>query len=302
MVAIAFVTTSGTAAGDLLKVSQAFIDKGHTVTRFNHNVVTVSDLLPFKLIVCCRPDSGETAYNAVIKNALQAGVPVMCGPSAGSWPSQTVPVACRLLSEITTDSIASEIYPSLDHPVFTSAGVPINTPMTVCVGSPTYIARAATTVNKAPSAVTLAKMSASGTAQSIVIAEKGTNNLAGEAFGASIAFVGFMWPSNDSSSTLSAMSKALIVAIGEYLIDSSAPIVYRVSGTVKDNSGAPISRQVKVLRRSDLAVVAEAVSNASTGLYSIDLATQDQCIVVCLDTSGGDKNSLIRDHVIPVQV
>ena len=299
MVAIAFVTTSGTAGGDLLKVSQAFIDKGHTVTRFNHNAVTLSDLLPFKLIVCCRPDSGTPAYNAVIKNALQAGVPVMCGPSAGNWPNITVPVACGLLSEITTDSIAAEIYPMVAHPVFTAASIPINQAMTVSTGRATYVARAATSVNKAPSALTLAKMSATDTAQSVVIAEKGTKNLSDETFGAAIAFCGFMWPSNDSGSTMSAQSKALIVAIGEYLMAGSVPVVYKITGTVKNNAGAPIARGVKVLRRSDLTVVAQTTSDATTGVYSLDLPDQNPCIVICLDESDGDKNSLIRDHVIP---
>ena len=73
----------------------------------------------------------------------------------------------------------------------------------------------------------------------------------------------------------------------------------QIAGEVRDDSGAPASRIVRVYRRDTGALVGAANSNATTGLYTINCPTLDECSVVCLDDSGGTLHNDIIARVVP---
>lgn len=69
-----------------------------------------------------------------------------------------------------------------------------------------------------------------------------------------------------------------------------------ISGHVYDSNGAPISRKVRAYRRDTGNLVAEAISDASTGEYGIDAYGLLEHYVLVLDD---DKNAMIYDHITP---
>lgn len=78
-----------------------------------------------------------------------------------------------------------------------------------------------------------------------------------------------------------------------------------ISGTVKDAAGNFAAKMVRAFRRDTAALVGSAVSNATTGAYSISADHQDECFVVAHDDSnnpptGGTENAVILDRVLPV--
>lgn len=61
-----------------------------------------------------------------------------------------------------------------------------------------------------------------------------------------------------------------------------------VSGTVKDSTGAFAQRLVRVLDRKNCSVLGTALSDATTGAYSISVPTTSEVMVVANDTSDAD--------------
>lgn len=61
-----------------------------------------------------------------------------------------------------------------------------------------------------------------------------------------------------------------------------------VSGTVKDASGNNAQRLVRVLDRKTCSLLNAGLSNASTGAYSLPVATADEVIVMAHDTADAD--------------
>lgn len=72
-----------------------------------------------------------------------------------------------------------------------------------------------------------------------------------------------------------------------------------VSGTVKDSAGANAARTVRLYRRDTGKLVGAAVSNASTGAYTIKTQTADEVQRVVLDDAGGLLYNDLIDRVIP---
>lgn len=68
-----------------------------------------------------------------------------------------------------------------------------------------------------------------------------------------------------------------------------------ISGTVRDSSGAPVSRALRIYRRDTGALVGETTSDATTGAYSKNVGfLANEMQVVCLDDAGGTlENDLI---------
>ena len=97
------------------------------------------------------------------------------------------------------------------------------------------------------------------------------------------------------------------VAIGSVVHwDDYTPATSRIaasylSGTVKDSTGAYAAKKVKAYRRSTGNLAAnEVISNATTGVFSIDVPTQDAHTVVFIDTNATPENALVLDNIIPV--
>ena len=74
----------------------------------------------------------------------------------------------------------------------------------------------------------------------------------------------------------------------------------QLAGTVKDSSGAFAARTVRAYRRSDGALASSAVSNGTTGAFSIASLDTTAHYVVCLDDGTPDENALILDNITPV--
>lgn len=68
----------------------------------------------------------------------------------------------------------------------------------------------------------------------------------------------------------------------------------QIAGTVLDASAAAAARTVRAYRRDTGALVGSTTSSGSTGAYTINCPTLDECSVICLDDSGGTlENDLI---------
>lgn len=79
-----------------------------------------------------------------------------------------------------------------------------------------------------------------------------------------------------------------------------------ITGTVYDSAGAKASKVVVAQKRSTLAVAGQAVSNGSTGIYTIYPADFSEHVVTEFDTAtyplvdgGSGENAIIYDRVIP---
>jgi hypothetical protein len=73
----------------------------------------------------------------------------------------------------------------------------------------------------------------------------------------------------------------------------------RVAGVVRDDAGALASRVVRAYNRQNGALVGSAVSNATTGAYSITCRSLDEVQVVALDDDAGTLHNDLIDRVIP---
>lgn len=76
--------------------------------------------------------------------------------------------------------------------------------------------------------------------------------------------------------------------------------LFTISGNVKDASGNNAARTVRAYRRSDGVLLRSVNSSASTGNYSIQLPTNDECSVMVLDNAvtGTLRNDQVA-RVIP---
>ena len=82
----------------------------------------------------------------------------------------------------------------------------------------------------------------------------------------------------------------------------TSPIaVPTLSGTVKDSSGAYAAKKVRAYLRSTGNLAAEEVtSNATTGVFSIDVPTLTAHTIIFIDTSVTPENALVLDNITPV--
>lgn len=74
---------------------------------------------------------------------------------------------------------------------------------------------------------------------------------------------------------------------------------HKVSGLVLSQESTPISRKVAAFSRTTLNLLGEALSDPVTGEYTIQLATNEPCFVVCLPEANESINAKIFDKVIP---
>lgn len=72
-----------------------------------------------------------------------------------------------------------------------------------------------------------------------------------------------------------------------------------VSGTVYDSTGTPVARTVRAVRRSTGELLAETVSDASTGAYSLRVPDTSEVQVLCLDDSAGVLENDLVLRTIP---
>lgn len=71
----------------------------------------------------------------------------------------------------------------------------------------------------------------------------------------------------------------------------------KLSGTVRDNAGNPISRTVRSYRNSDGLLIDTSVSDAVTGAFQLRATDVSEHYVTVHDTV---KNALVYDHITPV--
>lgn len=79
---------------------------------------------------------------------------------------------------------------------------------------------------------------------------------------------------------------------------SAAPQIFSISGTITGADGNPASRTVRLYNRSTGAMLAETISNATTGAYSIGLGSTDEVQRIVLADETTLYNDII-DRVIP---
>jgi hypothetical protein len=96
---------------------------------------------------------------------------------------------------------------------------------------------------------------------------------------------------------------------GVYIYDDGVPlappVTYTVAGVVRDRFNALCARDVRVYRRSNGELVAQQVSNATTGAFNITVPDVGPFYVTCLgepvDVNGG-SNAKVFDFIVPMTV
>lgn len=97
-------------------------------------------------------------------------------------------------------------------------------------------------------------------------------------------------------------------AVARYTVNFTPPVApflhastYELSGTVSDDTGALCARTVRAYRRIDGMLVGSAVSDTTTGAYTITTSTTDAHTLIVLDDAAGTQhNALVLDNVTPV--
>lgn len=77
------------------------------------------------------------------------------------------------------------------------------------------------------------------------------------------------------------------------------PLKSTISGTVSDAAGAPCARTVRAYDRVSGVLAGSAVSNATTGAYSIDTLFEGDHVVVALDDDAGTSYNVVAlDRIV----
>ena len=76
---------------------------------------------------------------------------------------------------------------------------------------------------------------------------------------------------------------------------------YTLSGTVRDATGALASRKVAAYREETNALVGTTTSDATTGVYSIEVPTDSAHTLIFYPAVGEDLNALVLRGVLPIE-
>lgn len=107
------------------------------------------------------------------------------------------------------------------------------------------------------------------------------------------------WYSNQSRILTEVFSPNVI----NFVLDADIVVNnYKVEGKVYDNQGNPISRKVCVFSKTTDEFLGSAISDGTTGFYSIGFVSPDPVYVVCFPNENEDMNAKIYDRIVPVPV
>lgn len=144
------------------------------------------------------------------------------------------------------------------------------------------------------------------------LSKDGTQIAASSAYSASIASSGFLGVGRNGSLTSYPFAgDVLAVRItkgsdrytGTSFTPDTAPFdtfAYSISGNVKDATGANAARKVVALREASDTVVGTAMSDATTGNYTIPAGVADEHTLVFYPASGENLPALVLRGVVPV--
>lgn len=93
-----------------------------------------------------------------------------------------------------------------------------------------------------------------------------------------------------------------VIATYESLIPVQVTETHQISGIVLDQSAAPISRRVAAFSRTTMEFLGDAISDPSTGEYTIELSQSESCFVVCFPEVAENINAKIFDKVQPIPI
>lgn len=82
------------------------------------------------------------------------------------------------------------------------------------------------------------------------------------------------------------------------IIAYSAPIAYKITGTVSDSNNQPLQRLLRAFDQSSGDLVAETTS-ASDGSYRLSTSSSDPVTVVCYHDASDTNNSQVKDDLVP---
>lgn len=83
------------------------------------------------------------------------------------------------------------------------------------------------------------------------------------------------------------------------IIAYSAPIAYKITGTVSDSNNQPLQRLLRAFDQSSGDLVAETTS-ASDGSYRLSTSSSDPVTVVCYHDASDTNNSQVKDDLVPI--
>lgn len=107
------------------------------------------------------------------------------------------------------------------------------------------------------------------------------------------------WYSNQSRILTEVFSPNVI----NFVLDADIVVNnYKVEGKVYDQQGNPIARKVCVFSKTTDEFLGSAISDETTGFYSIGFVSPDPVYVVCFPNENEDMNAKIYDRVVPVPI
>uniref|UniRef100_A0AAU7YUY3 Virion structural protein n=1 Tax=Stenotrophomonas phage vB_SmaS_QH3 TaxID=3229738 RepID=A0AAU7YUY3_9CAUD len=295
MANIAYVT-SNTSHASVTTTKAMLESKGHTVTLFTSAAATTVGLAPYDIVLTSRTTENAT-HSAVIKAVSDSGKPVLCGfgtLTAGSDQATTPAVVCKIAPSERGISSGNRqtFYADVASPVYDGTGITI--PSTVNFATATTFTASIPKAGASPGDI-VGSLASTATDRGIIFfAAGGSATYDGGVFGGNIGYCGFLY----GGAAYSTQAATIIDNMIQLLMSQG----FVLSGTVKDASANPLARRVRAHRRSDGRMVASAMSNGTTGAFTLHVWSTDPHYMVCLDADGGTKNALIKDRVIPVEV
>lgn len=296
MATIALVTQS-TSHAAYTTTKTGLESKGHTVNGFAQSAVTSSNLLGHDLIILCRiqsTDSSHAALAGFLRTYLDTHeIPILIGFNSASATNSDTAGMVTLLSMAAKASIQSgrgpRIYASDAHPVWSLVGV--TPPASVSVLSSSDYSGRISPIDPYVGGV-VGTASSSDASPTILLAEKGSLDLAGNQFGARIGYVGWIYGAAGYS--------PLGLSVLDSLVSWATSQPAYLQGTVQDHLGNKLGRVVRAYNRTSGRLVGVVNSDPTTGEFKIFVPDANGIYyAVALDEFSGTKNALIKDRIAP---
>lgn len=272
--------------------TQALISNlGHSVTGVESASVTLSTLMQYDLIVCVRSTT-VLAHSEVIKEAFNAGIPLLLGGVQGlpldQSSSNSAITTCGFGGFVNTRE-RGIFYAIKTDPILIDAGV-TNIPTSIAPYTSPDFAFGIRKMDITTSAVIIVQDSSVNDEVFMAYAKRGDLDIHGNPFPANIMFCGFLYG-----------GQVEYTYVGTEIVRNAIEAVlksvdYIIEGTVKDENDNPLVRTIRAYRRSDGNKVTEIKSDVG-GNYKIYMSDEDYYTLVCLDLNDNTKNAVIQDNV-----
>lgn len=277
---------------------------GHTVTVFQQADVPTSDFTSYDLIVTVRTYGSGGASVQKIVDAVDAGVPIICGYDLSSGTTNILPYELGLIDNVSylTTSVNSLLQDKYVENYFARNVGNIFKFQIWLHYLGTYESYFnISTDNIASSAEVLTVNEYDNNKAIFILAPSGGANLNAGSFGANVCMLGQLAGVNSTSSSYD-FTPDFKDWFGE-LVSLMIGGFYKISGTVKDSSLTLCARNVELYEEETGMLSGNVTSDGTTGVYSFNfLNGSKKYTVVCYDEVTRDEQALVFDNITPVSM